>query len=178
MTHATATPVSITDVSTRTEASRFLGTYLREHATTLKVLRALPTTQTEFRPHDRSKNARELAFTFVVEETLMLKALRREPVLAGGFPQAPDTFDAVLDAFTSTHDEIVAQLSDPSNANLDGTSTFFTGPKQTGEFANSELLTFLLMDQVHHRGQFSVYVRMAGGKVPSIYGPSADEPWN
>ena len=27
------------------------------------------------------------------------------------------------------------------------------------------------------RGQFSVYLRMAGGKVPSIYGPSADEPW-
>jgi len=23
----------------------------------------------------------------------------------------------------------------------------------------------------------SVYLRMAGGKVPSIYGPSADEPW-
>ena len=31
---------------------------------------------------------------------------------------------------------------------------------------------------IHHRGQFSVYLRMAGGKVPSIYGPSADEKWN
>ena len=29
-------------------------------------------------------------------------------------------------------------------------------------------------DQIHHRGQFSIYLRMAGGKVPSIYGPSAD----
>lgn len=178
MTHATATPVSITDVSTKTEASRFLGTYLREHATTLKVLRALPTTQSEFRPHERSKNARELAWTFVVEETMMLKALRREPLLGGGFPAAPETFADVLDAFTSTHEDVVTQLSDPGNSNLDGTSTFFTGPKQTGEFANAELLSFLLMDQVHHRGQFSLYVRMAGGKVPSIYGPSADEPWN
>ena len=33
------------------------------------------------------------------------------------------------------------------------------------------------MDQVHHRGQFSVYLRMAGGKVPSITVPPADEPW-
>lgn len=33
------------------------------------------------------------------------------------------------------------------------------------------------VDSVHHRGQFSVYLRLAGGKVPSIYGPSADEPW-
>jgi uncharacterized damage-inducible protein DinB len=35
----------------------------------------------------------------------------------------------------------------------------------------------MLHDQIHHRGQFSVYLRMVGGKVPSIYGPSGDEPW-
>jgi uncharacterized damage-inducible protein DinB len=40
-----------------------------------------------------------------------------------------------------------------------------------------EALTSMIFDQVHHRGQMSVYVRMAGGLVPSIYGPSADEPW-
>jgi uncharacterized damage-inducible protein DinB len=34
-----------------------------------------------------------------------------------------------------------------------------------------------VMDAVHHRGQMSVYIRLAGGKVPSIYGPTADEPW-
>ena len=27
----------------------------------------------------------------------------------------------------------------------------------------------------HHRGQLSVYLRELGVKVPSIYGPSADE---
>ncbi len=27
---------------------------------------------------------------------------------------------------------------------------------------------------VHHRGQLSAYLRSMGGKVPSIYGPSAD----
>jgi uncharacterized damage-inducible protein DinB len=29
----------------------------------------------------------------------------------------------------------------------------------------------MLLDSIHHRGQLSVYVRMTGGKVPSIYGP-------
>jgi uncharacterized damage-inducible protein DinB len=28
----------------------------------------------------------------------------------------------------------------------------------------------------HHRGQLSVYLRLAGSAVPSIYGPSADAP--
>ena len=33
-----------------------------------------------------------------------------------------------------------------------------------------------LFDALHHRGQLSVYLRHMGGKVPSIYGPSADDP--
>ena len=46
-----------------------------------------------------------------------------------------------------------------------------------GNFPVAEFLWFMLMDSVHQHGQLSVYVRCAGGKVPSIYGPSADEPW-
>ena len=40
-----------------------------------------------------------------------------------------------------------------------------------------DLVWGMLHDQIHHRGQLSVYLRIVGGKVPSIYGPSADEPW-
>ncbi|NIP58360.1 MAG: hypothetical protein GWM92_04890 [Gemmatimonadetes bacterium] len=54
---------------------------------------------------------------------------------------------------------------------------FFTGPGTTGEIPRIDWLWFLLNDQIHHRGQFSIYLRMADGQVPSIYGPSADEPW-
>lgn len=32
-----------------------------------------------------------------------------------------------------------------------------------------------LLDMIHHRGQLSVYIRPMGGRVPSIYGPSADD---
>jgi uncharacterized damage-inducible protein DinB len=35
----------------------------------------------------------------------------------------------------------------------------------------------MLYDTIHHRGQLSVYMRLAGARVPSIYGPSGDEPW-
>jgi uncharacterized damage-inducible protein DinB len=46
-----------------------------------------------------------------------------------------------------------------------------------GDVPKMQALWMFLCDQIHHRGQFSVYLRMADGKVPSIYGPSADEPW-
>jgi uncharacterized damage-inducible protein DinB len=38
----------------------------------------------------------------------------------------------------------------------------------------SQFLWFILFDAIHHRGQLSAYLRPMGGKVPSIYGPSAD----
>jgi uncharacterized damage-inducible protein DinB len=37
------------------------------------------------------------------------------------------------------------------------------------------IITFSLAHSIHHRGQLSSYIRPMGGKVPSIYGPSADE---
>jgi uncharacterized damage-inducible protein DinB len=46
-----------------------------------------------------------------------------------------------------------------------------------GELRVMDVLWFALMDQIHHRGQFSVYMRLTGAKVPSIYGPTADESW-
>ena len=58
-----------------------------------------------------------------------------------------------------------------------GTLQFPVGPGKMGDWKRSDFMWFLLSDHIHHRGQFSVYLRMAGGKVPAIYGPSADEPW-
>ncbi|OLC11236.1 MAG: hypothetical protein AUH41_01155 [Gemmatimonadetes bacterium 13_1_40CM_66_11] len=54
---------------------------------------------------------------------------------------------------------------------------FKTGPKQVSDLRRLDVLWFMLNDQIHHRGQLSVYLRMTGAKVPSIYGPSKDEPW-
>jgi uncharacterized damage-inducible protein DinB len=39
-------------------------------------------------------------------------------------------------------------------------------------------LNFANVHCIHHRGQLSAYLRPMGGKVPSIYGGSADEPMN
>jgi uncharacterized damage-inducible protein DinB len=43
-------------------------------------------------------------------------------------------------------------------------------------FVADEFAMMMIHDQIHHRGQMTVYMRLAGGKVPSIYGPSADDP--
>jgi uncharacterized damage-inducible protein DinB len=36
--------------------------------------------------------------------------------------------------------------------------------------------SFLMNHLIHHRGQLSVYLRLQNVPLPSIYGPTADEP--
>jgi uncharacterized damage-inducible protein DinB len=157
----------------------FLAAFRREHATTMKVLRAFPGEQSELRPHTRSNSARQLAWTFVIEERLMIRALAGTPMLGdGAFPASPDSWDEVLATLEESAAEVVRLLEAADDAVMGGTVQFFVAPKQVGDIPTVDFLWFMLHDQIHHRGQLSVYLRIAGAKVPSIYGPSADEPWN
>jgi uncharacterized damage-inducible protein DinB len=156
---------------------QFLKTLQKEHQTTLKVLRALPPEQSEFRPHPRSQSARELAFTFVMEQVLITKALTDTLVLGSGFPKPPEDIREIIGQFEKDQAALVDLIRRTPEPRFYTTVKFPTGPGQMGDWTKMDFAFFILCDQIHHRGQYSVYVRMAGGKVPSIYGPSGDEPW-
>jgi uncharacterized damage-inducible protein DinB len=68
-------------------------------------------------------------------------------------------------------------LGGMDDAALEQTVQFPVGPGKFGDFRKIDFCWFLLHDHIHHRGQLSVYIRLAGGKVPAIYGPSGDERW-
>ena len=156
---------------------QFAQVYTREHATTLKVLRAYPANQEAFKPHERSSTALKLAWTFVGENNMMIAALKGPLDFSGGFPPPPATIAEVIAAYEASGKEMLEQLGRTPDSRMDETVKFFTGPGQMGDFPVSAFIWFMLLDAIHHRGQLSVYLRCAGGKVPSIYGPSADEPW-
>ncbi len=84
----------------------------------------------------------------------------------------------MLAAIEKAHTDYRAVVESFSDAQLMENVKFFSAPKTMGDYQRIGFMWFLLSDQIHHRGQFSIYSRMADGKVPSIYGPSADEPWN
>jgi uncharacterized damage-inducible protein DinB len=50
------------------------------------------------------------------------------------------------------------------------------GGKVVDERPRHEVIADTLCHAAHHRGQLSVYLRLLGVSVPSIYGPSADDP--
>lgn len=174
-------PTSRSDSARASLKHRFLDAYEREHETTVRVLEAYPADRLDLRPHERCKTARELAWVFVVAHQLGETVFddRFEEVIGtgGGPPPPPDSWDELLEALDEAHvkfGELVRSTPEPE---LHETVRFFVGPQTMGDVPKIDWLWFLLHDQIHHRGQFSIYLRMADGKVPSIYGPSGDEPW-
>jgi len=159
-----------------TEKDQLLSTMAREFPTTMKVLKAFPAAKGELKPHAKSKCARELAWNFVFEEKACDMALDGALEL-GKLPKPPTTMQEVISTYEQAHAALVERLKKTPEAELNKTVKFMTGPKQMGDMRKMDVFWFMLMDSVHHRGQLSVYLRMADGKVPSIYGPSADEPW-
>ena len=156
----------------------FLDTFERECATTLKVLRAYPEDKAEIRPHPRGKSARELAFIFALEQGLTLGVLSNSLDMSKGSPPVPDTIAGSIAAFEQGKAKLVEAVKAlPDDKITSGTVKFMVGPKQMGDIPTMDFLWFILFDQIHHRGQFSIYLRMADAMVPSIYGPTADEPW-
>lgn len=158
----------------------FLDTFEREHRTTVRVLRAYPEDKLDLKPHEMSKSARDLAWLFVMEQSMLETALTTgfdwsKPMPAP--PAPPATMREIADALEAGHARVVRILRETPEEQLPKTVSFFTGPRATGDYRRGDFLWFMLHDQIHHRGQFSIYLRMAGGKVPSIYGPTADEPW-
>ena len=92
-------------------------------------------------------------------------------------PSPPESWDELLGALEKAHADFAELVRSTPDEELEAPVKFFVGPHTMGDVPRLAFAWFILSDQIHHRGQFSVYLRMADGKVPSIYGPSLDEPW-
>jgi uncharacterized damage-inducible protein DinB len=160
-----------------TEKEQFIQSWEREFQTTLKVLRAYPTDKLDLRPHERSRSAKELAWTLAAEESQVIGGAIRGSIDFSTSPKPPATLQEMISAYERNHKELAEKVKNLSDAEFQKIVKFPVAPGRMGDLRCADICWMLMMDSVHHRGQFSVYLRMAGGKVPSIYGPSADEPW-
>ena len=150
----------------------FLKIYNKEFKTTLKVMRAFPEDKIEFKPHERSSDAKKLITTFVFEMFLLdgyIFGGKTDPARFKSY--SPKDLKTLISDFEKESVNIIAKLKEIPDLTLSKTLEF-AGTKFTAD----EFMLMMLFDQIHHRGQLTVYIRLAGGKVPSVYGPSADDP--
>jgi uncharacterized damage-inducible protein DinB len=160
------------------ERESFLNRWQKEAAVTLKLLRAFPPEQADFRPAPSARTARELAWIFVFEGLAgsqgVLTEFRLPPP---DVPPIAATWHGVIGEVERAFQVMTERVKKMGVPHLNTTVKFLTGPQQFSDLRRMDVLWMFLYDQIHHRGQFSVYLRMVGGKVPAIYGPSGDERW-
>jgi uncharacterized damage-inducible protein DinB len=157
-----------------------LGKDLQNEArTTRPHLERLPDDKFAWQPHAKSARAGALA-------SHMVQCIAWTPRIlsADAFDFDPKTFVRrtaengadLLAFFDATVAEALAALATADDAVLDGKWSFsIQGALRFTKRRRHALRDMSLSHLIHHRGQFSVYLRLLDIAVPSSYGPTADE---
>jgi uncharacterized damage-inducible protein DinB len=146
-----------------------------EHGGFLKIFQAVPAPQLAWRPHPKSRSAEELLSHLIGHETALA-----ELVMTGKIDYHDVPFESLGEAqelYRSAHAKLLSALSRADDEAWDrGKGQFIINGTVAYEAPPRDLAWLLFFDSIHHRGQLSTYLRPLGAKVPSIYGPSADDP--
>lgn len=157
------------------ELETFLATWSREAQGTIKLLRALPPGQYDFRPEKDWRSIGELAWHLAEGDGFMVDA-----VMKGGFDfdtkpaglERPKTIEELAPGYERVHKDAFAKVKSLKPEDLDRTIPGFDGqPVRIGDV----LWGYVLHHGIHHRGELVLMCRMAGGVPPGLYGPNREE---
>jgi uncharacterized damage-inducible protein DinB len=159
-----------------------LGQLEREAVLTRKAVERLPEGQNSFKPHDRSMELGYLAALVASMLGWIGFMINRDeldlgdPSSEGLRTQAVNTRGELLASLDAAVAKARRALETTSDDHLLTPWAF----KMGGQTLQKEPRYLMISDAVfshlaHHRGQLTVYLRLADSKVPALYGPSADE---
>ncbi len=147
----------------------------REMETTARVIAAVPEKQARtYRPDPKARTAWDLAWHLVSSEVQMLEEIADMKFsMEPRYPEEPKTVADIVTWYKQHLPPALARVRKLTGQQL-LTPVDFYGAFNFPDFV---YISFVSKHSIHHRGQLSVYLRPMGGKVPSIYGGSADEPY-
>jgi uncharacterized damage-inducible protein DinB len=141
----------------------------------VRVLHAVPQGRSTYRPHEKSTSAADLVWLLASELKDACDLVDRSEVHYVATP-APATLAESIAAYERNAAELEKRLGTMDDAAWDRKAKFIVDGNVAWESSTGDMLFGFLFDAIHHRGQLSSYLRPMGAKVPSIYGPSADDP--
>jgi uncharacterized damage-inducible protein DinB len=156
------------------ELERFFITWEQEAKNTLKLLKALPSTQYDFKPDAGGRTLGQLAWHLAEGDAYMSYGIDKGKFDMSDRPaniDRPRTIEALAPGFEVVHRDAVARIKKLKLEDLDRQLAFFgmTLPIRT------ILWDMIVLHGVHHRGQLSLMCRLAGGQTPGLYGPNREE---
>jgi uncharacterized damage-inducible protein DinB len=140
----------------------------------VRVIKAVPADRGDYRPHPRSTSAGDLIWLLACELLDSCELVDRGEASYAARP-APSVSESVA-AYERNAAELEKRLATLDDAKWEGKARYLVNGKVAWETTLGHMLFEFLFDAIHHRGQLSSYLRPMGAKVPSIYGPSGDDP--
>ena len=152
----------------------FLKHWQKEASATRKVISRIPESRSDYRADPKARTAREIAWLIVREEAALVDGLEKG---AFGWLEVPSPakMSEIIAEYDRNHDALTKRLQAIAGPRWEEKLPFMMGLQEVMRESGYEMAWGFLLDQIHHRGQLSTYLRPMGTKVPAIYGPSADE---
>jgi hypothetical protein len=159
----------------------FLSQLEREAKLSPRALSRVPDGRTDYKPHEKSMPFGYLSTLVATMPSWIALAIEQDhldlsPPGGGGYsPPRPSNSRELLDA----HEDSVAKareaLRKTTDEHLLTSWRLLVSGKVVLEQPRHVVIADTFTHLAHHRGQLTVYLRLLGVPVPSIYGPSADE---
>jgi uncharacterized damage-inducible protein DinB len=158
----------------------FLAELEREAPRTRGALQQVPSGRDDWTPHPKSMPLGRLA-GLVASMPSWVGLIVEQPELNLTPPEGQGTYQqSTVDKLVAVHDGHVQKAREVLSRTTDDflmTTNWklLAGGKVVMDQPRHIVLRDTLNHLAHHRGQLTVYLRLAGATVPAIYGPSADD---
>lgn len=161
-----------------TIAETLLPEFDQEMVPTRRLLERVPSDKGPWKPHPKSFPLGHLAQLVAGMPGWLVSMLGSDHIdLMGGPGYSYETTETLLAQFDKNVREAREAIAGAKDEDFEqpwslkaGEKVLFTAPRRT-------VVRQHINHLVHHRGQLTVYLRLLDVPIPSIYGPTADEPW-
>jgi uncharacterized damage-inducible protein DinB len=153
----------------------------RETPRSRRALEEVPAGKHDWKPHDKSMAFGYLAQLVATMPGWMAMGVTRSeldvaPASGSAMPQEKlETSEALVNALDKSAAEARAALQGTTDEFLMTPWKLLARGQVVQETPRWVMIQDTLNHWAHHRGQMTVYLRLLGARVPSIYGPSADD---
>ncbi|MGH2574175.1 MAG: DinB family protein [Ignavibacteria bacterium] len=157
-----------------TEKEFFIHRWAAEFPKTISLFKALPENKLDYRPHEKSRSAKEIVGHLIGHTGDMIELI--DTGVVNHRNQTPFNYmDEALNIYTKSNSIFEEKLKSVDDKTWnEGIVKLYVGGNFLFDWTFREMMLNTLLETIHHRGQLSSYVRPMGGKNPSIFGPTAD----
>jgi hypothetical protein len=153
----------------------------REAPISSRVLERVPEGRPDWKPHEKSMPLGYLSQLVATMPSWVSMAVSQDELdlnPPGGSaykPPATDTSSQLLAAHREAAAKAIAAVRGTTDQHLTTPWRLLVGGRVVMEQPRHVVIADTLTHLAHHRGQLTVYLRLNGVAVPSVYGPSADD---